>query len=226
MDFYRVEQALELLKKLSNQLKKRAPSLGHVSKELVEFLSCIDLLLRDDFYEPRITRLMVVKKDIDKVLDEALLQVQSFNPKIAKVVSEKVPVISSLLAAWHNDIFLVKILPFLEGNQHLKNIPMHKHPDKFYVLVKELNPLKIVLKHPLTVIQARSQSGRPNSSLLAFDESDPISARRMWDHGDRGNAPGSSLKVESGHHRIYEIYKRYLAGKIDGDALIEVKKGD
>jgi len=115
-------------------------------------------------------------------------------------------------------------LPFLEGNQYLKNIPVHKNPDRFYVMVKELNPVKIIVKNPLKDIQANVQAGFSNQKLQAFNEDDPISGTRVWAAGDRDNAPGSNLRIYSGHHRIYELYKRYIAGKIDGDALIEFVK--
>lgn len=224
MDFYLVERILEFFKKLNSVFKKKSLSLDSVSKKLGEFISLLDELFRVDLYEPRITYLMNFKKDIERILEGALFQIKSFNPKLAKTVAEKTPFILSSLNAWNDDIFKVKIAPFLEGNQHLKNLPMHRDPDMFYVMVKELNPLKLISKHPLTLVQAKPQSRRSNSALLSFDARDPVSASRVGMKGDRGNAPSSGLRIEGGHHRLYEIYKRYLAGKINGDILIEVRK--
>ncbi len=140
------------------------------------------------------------------------------------MILEKVPFIKESLSAWQ-DLFMQKIEPFIDGNQYLKELPMHQNPDMFYIMVKELNPLHLILKHPYTEIQAQAQALRSTGELIAFDEGDPITARRMLDAKDRLNAPGSTLFILSGHHRLYEIYKRYLKGKIEGDTLIEAVKG-
>ena len=215
-----VEQALILFNKLKTQ-HFSSPS----SKELNDFLCILDEQFKTDFYEPRITHLMLIKKDLLEFLDRIHLQQDFFKPALAKIISEKSPFIKSSLNAWHDNIFKNKIAQFIEGNQHIKHLPVHNDPDRFYIMVKELNPLKLIVRHPLTEIQAASQAERAESALLSFDEKDPIIAARVWAAGDRGNAPGSCIRIIDGHHRIYEIYRRYLQGRIDGNALIEAVKG-
>lgn len=98
MNFYLVEQSLEIFKKLNKDIKRKAVLFD--SKELIAFVSLLDELFKTDFYEPRITRLMFVKKEIDYILQEVLLQVPSFNPKMAKFMAEKIPFITSSLNVW------------------------------------------------------------------------------------------------------------------------------
>jgi hypothetical protein len=54
----------------------------------------------------------------------------------------------------------------------------------------------------------------------------PITGTRIFRAADTGKAPGSQLNVLEGHHRLNELYRRYLKGEIDGDTLIVfVKEG-
>jgi hypothetical protein len=213
------------MKKCYNKKKKSYNSLLPVHKKVNEFIEVTYDLFDTTFYEPRITNIMLLKDKYKALSDAVLEQTDSFNPRLSVLAMEKIPFIKESLTAWYS-LFKRKIEPFIDGNQYLKDLPMHKDPSMFYLMVKELNPINIVLKHPLTVIQASFQAGRSIKDIIAFDEKDPISARRSFDPDDRGNAPGSRIFIESGHHRTYEIYKRYLLGKVDGDILIPVKKGE
>jgi len=93
---------------------------------------------------------------------------------------------------------------------------------KFQVMVKELHPRKLRILHPWGVEQLHAQRTRDTEGLLRFDEQDPIAGHRFFLPGD--SAPGTGIKIEAGHHRLYELYKRYINGLLD-DLVIEGRRG-
>ncbi|MDO8661125.1 MAG: hypothetical protein Q7K43_04500, partial [Candidatus Woesearchaeota archaeon] len=109
------------------------------------------------------------------------------------------------------------------GNIHLQeldNHPQFSH-EKFFVFVKELAPSNLKVLHPYHPDQARSQAKRETKNLLAYDEKDPISEYRLYWNSQEKHASGPRIAVKNGHHRLFEIYRRYLAGTIDGNEQVE-----
>lgn len=117
---------------------------------------------------------------------------------------------------------LVKLsLSFLNASFHGVDSILKIQPPGggFYCLAREFHPSRLVVKHPWNVVQAKIQRNRPVEKLLGFDESDPLRAERF--------VLGNNLygiKVLDGHHRVYEIYRRFVNGLLD-DVLIENRSG-
>ncbi len=108
-----------------------------------------------------------------------------------------------------------------EGNEHLEDLPIHKDENKFYAKVKEFNAEKtLVMKHPLSEIQMKIQRKRTTKELINPDLKDPISGHRQFRTKDDSRFPASKIIVTNGHHRLYELYRRYLQDKINGDLLV------
>jgi len=80
----------------------------------------------------------------------------------------------------------------------------------FYCLAREFHPSRLVVKHPWNVVQARIQRNRSVEKLLSFDESDPLRAERFILGGGL-----YGIKILDGHHRIYEIYRRFVNGLLE-----------
>lgn len=89
----------------------------------------------------------------------------------------------------------------------------------FYCLVREFHPSKLVVKHPWNVVQAKIQRNRSVEKLLSYDEADPLRAERFMLGGSL-----YGIKILDGHHRIYEIYRRFINGLLD-DVVIEGRSG-
>lgn len=89
----------------------------------------------------------------------------------------------------------------------------------FFCLAREFHPSRLVVRHPWNVVQAKIQRARSVEKLLSFDESDPLRAERFM---LGGNLYG--IKVLDGHHRIYEIYRRFTNGLLD-DVVLEGRSG-
>lgn len=233
MNFFLVERVLVLLEDIQKLVyvtkKDSFLSLVFVRDKLREFLSSLETIFTSVdpkvYYDPRITHLILREPEIMRILAEVEVQVYSFDEEEAKIISRRLKAIRYFFKKWYDDIFKPKIAPFLEGNQYLVNLPMHKDPDRFYIFVKELNPLNLISKHSLNVIQADTVFEKSRAELFKFEPEHPVIARRVCDPDDRGNAPSSRISIVHGHHRLYEIYRRYLVGEIEGDALVEVLKG-
>jgi len=91
----------------------------------------------------------------------------------------------------------------------------------FYCLAREFHPSKLVVKHPWNVVQAKIQRGRSVEKLLSYDESDPLRAERFPLGGDL-----YGIKILDGHHRVYEIYRRFVNGLLDNVVLEGRSGGD
>lgn len=115
-----------------------------------------------------------------------------------------------------------KIEEIRKGNRHLRNLKLHPYKTRFYVKVKELNPDHTMLMiHPINEKQAAIQRNRTTEKLLLSDRKDPVTGARGFRSGDDPAYPGSQVIVTNGHHRLYELYKRYLQGRVSGDTLVE-----
>ena len=123
------------------------------------------------------------------------------------------------LESWYKDV--EKKVNEIKKNNHLKNLPRHPNTNRFYVKVKELNPDRTIGLHPLTEQQAAIQSRRTNEQLLQYDAVDAIAGYRQFSKEDNKLYPGSIIAITNGHHRLSELYKRYLQGRIDGNKLVE-----
>jgi hypothetical protein len=92
-------------------------------------------------------------------------------------------------------------------------------PGGFYCLVREFHPSRLVVKHPWNAVQAKIQRNRSIEKLLSYDESDPLRAERFM---LGGNLYG--IKILDGHHRVYEIYRRFVNGLLN-DVNLEGRSG-
>lgn len=123
------------------------------------------------------------------------------------------------LEMWYKEV--EKKVNEIKNNKHIKNLPQHQNPNMFYVKVKELNTDRTIGLHPLTEQQAAIQARRTNEQLLQYDKKDQISGYRQFSKYDNKKYPGSITVITGGHHRLSELYKRYLQGRIDGNQLVE-----
>lgn len=124
------------------------------------------------------------------------------------------------IGTW-NEIKETKITPFERGNIFLQKLPLPPSSNTFYAYVKELNPkTTLKCKHPLNEKQLLGQRQRSTEELIKYDNVDPIIGVRFFRLHDTGNAPGSGILVEGGHHRLYELYRRYLQGELSGEERV------
>ncbi len=102
---------------------------------------------------------------------------------------------------------------YVRGMEGLYELPF-PIGNKFYCAVKEFHPRRLDVVHPLNERQLSGQRRRPSADLLKIDPNDPISGQRFWRPGDR--AMSSGIRIQAGHHRLYELYRRYINGILEG----------
>ncbi len=78
--------------------------------------------------------------------------------------------------------------------------------------------------HPFDPRQLENQKRRATEDLLKPDPAEPISGYRVFEPGDKTVYPGSGIRIIDGHHRTFELYRRYLNGGLDGNTLVLVRK--
>ncbi len=146
---------------------------------------------------------------------------KELSPELKKLINKRIKQIIETTIQWLR-ITKTKIEEIKPGNEHLKDLPSNKDPKRFYVMVKELNLQRHILKHPINEIQLKSQMSRNNERLIEYTK-DPIEGYRQFSKSDSTKYPGSTIVIKNGHHRCFEIYRRYLQGRIEGNKLIEFR---
>ncbi|GEM_PF-3600612 len=221
------EQLRHLRKDLQLKMLTNADLLLHKEKEfrllleyLYDALNCIE-------FDPRLLQLVTEVQGLEEfftVLKQAyskeVLNMTGNNEKEMRFRAiEQIDGIMQQLGMW-NSLAQKMLGP---GNLHIKELGNHpKFPhDRFFVFVKELAPQNLKVLHPYHPDQVRAQMARETKDLLAFDEKDPLSGYRLYWDSRETHSTGPRIAVKNGHHRLFEIYRRYLAGLIDGNEQVE-----
>jgi|SRR3989344_3757115 len=191
-------QQLERIKILLIKAKKET--------DFVEIINLSHSFFKEEFFNPEILYFQELVINLINMLR------RNPNLKNSKKTLE-------LLNNWL--ILKERKIDIIRRNFHLKDIPQHPDINKFYVKVLELNPTKtLFMRHVINDLQVAYQRKRTNKDLISFDESDPITGYRRFGKDNKHSYPGSEVVVKTGHHRLNEIYRRYLEGRIDGETLI------
>jgi len=243
--FYLLEETIELVREIERNLElnrldpAKELDLGddETRKRIHALITNLDILLSAERRDPRLLRLVVQVKGLKEflqVLQKALsgsalysqwLQKQK-GIRTKKEVNRAIDRIVSGLDEWVR-IAEENVHAHRKGaakNEYLENLPVPDSPDYFYVMVKELNPLQTKYLHPLDPRQLENQKKRSTEDLLKPDPTDPVSGYRVFEPGDKTIYPGSGIRIINGHHRTFELYRRYLNGKLDGNTLLLVRK--
>lgn len=243
--FYLLEDTIEIIKQIEknlllNQLDPRKEldfSDIETRKRVHLLIKNLDVLISAEGRDPRLLKLVTDVKGLQEFL-KMLQKALEGSPEYAKwlkqqkVISTKKEVNAAIgrivegLEKWE-DIAEEKVHSHQKGaakNYYLRDLPSPESHDYFFVMVKELNPTQTKYLHPFDPGQLANQKSRPTEDLLKPDPTEPISGYRVFEKGDKTLYPGSRVRIADGHHRTFEIYRRFLLGQISGDTLIMVKK--
>lgn len=139
----------------------------------------------------------------------------------SSAVNSHLDFILHALVQWQ-DLVAEKNAELPRDNSHLANLAQHEDPSRFYLMVGELAPDRVDFRHPLTLAQRKAVARLSTEKLLSFFAADPIAAHRIHRPEDSSRYPGSFIVVRQGHHRLHELYRRYIMGIVDGNTLVEV----
>ncbi len=194
-------------------------------------ITTLEFLRKEESDNPLFSDAMHVISDLTDVLKNLLkiydnyrnagLRLRDFDQKILKEINSRIVSIIRLILAWLKNV-RQKSEEVAAGNNHLKDLKLHPKNTRFYAKVKEFNPdYTEEMVHPINEHQKAIQRKRTTEELLKLDVNDPITGARNYRKGDDYFYPGSKLIVSQGHHRLYELYIRYLQGKLEGNTLVE-----
>jgi hypothetical protein len=98
------------------------------------------------------------------------------------------------------------------------------NPDpQFMQNVRVRNLQDAITKHPIFEAQAAAQKLRSTEELLRYDPTDPIRGEPFrTGKPDEGDGSWQGVKIMGGHHRLNELYQRYLQGELDGNTVVKV----
>ncbi|MEM4254344.1 MAG: hypothetical protein QXR48_03100 [Candidatus Woesearchaeota archaeon] len=243
--FYLLEETIELIRGIERNLElhKLDPRKGldwsdaNTRRQVAELIKNLNVLLSAKERDPRLLRLVVEVQGLREfllLLSKALegrpeylaLFRKKEGVKTRREINKAIDRIVAKLEEWSR-IAEEKVHAHRQGvakNKYLENLPSPASPDYFYVMVKELNPLQTKYLHPFDPRQLDFQKRRSTDDLLNPDPTDPISGYRVFEPGDKTVYPGSGIRIVGGHHRTFELYRRYLKGELSGDTLVLVRK--
>jgi hypothetical protein len=244
-DFYLLEETLAIIKAIEKNLElhKLDParhlnlSDAETRKHVQALIENLDALLAAEERDPRLLKLVTEVKGLREflvLLQKALAGSPAYQSWLKRQKGMQTPqhvntAIDRIVGALENwtELAEEKVHAHQRGpakNQYLENLPTPTDPDAFYIMIKELSPLQTKYLHPFDPKQLESQQKRPTEDLLRQDPTDPIAGYRVWEPGDSTTFPGSGIRLVGGHHRTFELYRRYLQGEVSGDTLLLARK--
>ncbi|MDP3918923.1 MAG: hypothetical protein Q8Q35_03425 [Nanoarchaeota archaeon] len=113
---------------------------------------------------------------------------------------------------------------FNESFKHLELIEAKWSKGSFPCMVRELHPRKLITKHPWNPLQMESLRTLDTKFLVSINEDDPITGHRYFLGYESGVATG--ITIVTGHHRIYELYRRYINKLLEFNELNGLRGGD
>jgi hypothetical protein len=203
-DFYAVERTLELLKQVEKRIRRASAT------EIEELLDLLESLTKGE-PDPRVLRLVTEIKNLRKLLSNIIIPDEQ--ERIARICID--------IQDWERMLQDILTNP---TNAALKDLPSSKNPQFFLAYVKELSPVTVRVKHQINEMQLKDAQQRKTEELMRYDPTDPIAGYRQFGENDNPAYPGSMIILTAGHHRVFELYKRFMKKEIDGNRLILIRK--
>src|SRR3989344_6162575 len=242
-NFYLLEETIHLLQQIKKNLKMQeldplTINLGEqaINSKIQMLIRNLDILMSAKDRVPRQLKLFVEVEgllEFLRKLQAALAHsdyVEDFRRKKGSTVVVKINDSLARIIAGLDDWSTIaeqKLWAHQKdrfANSYLEHLPLPSSADYFYVFVKELNPVQTRYLHPFVPSQLARQKERSTEDLLKYDSLDPITGMRQFAAKDNTAFPGSYLRIIAGHHRTFELYRRFINGELSGDTLLLVKR--
>jgi hypothetical protein len=95
---------------------------------------------------------------------------------------------------------------------------------QFYCLIREFHPRRLYIKHSWNIMQLESLKSTSVEFLVGYNTNDPISGHRFYLGSE--DAPALGIAIIAGHHRIYELYRRFINGELSNTFINSNLGGD
>lgn len=102
-----------------------------------------------------------------------------------------------------------------------RNIPLRELKNdrkSLYVTIREFHPRKIDAKHPWNAVQLASLRELSTEEMFMKNSEDPFLGSRFLIPGDTKDCP-TGVRIFTGHHRVYEFYRRFINGELEHISL-------
>lgn len=95
---------------------------------------------------------------------------------------------------------------------------------QFYCLIREFHPRRLYIKHSWNITQLESLKSVSTEFLVNYNADDPIRGHRFFIGSE--DAPALGIAIIAGHHRIYELYRRFIRGELSKTFINNKHGGD
>ena len=197
-----INSLFNLAQKNPEQIGRREPFLFILSDKMI-------------FENPKLVKFI---ENLEKEVNNLEFGAQTKRKKNEWLV--KLPIIKMKIMEWaalSQNFFELSI-------KDLEAMSERPNATTFFFLIREFHPRKIIGKHPLNESQMRSLEELSTKDILLSAEDDPFIGHRYFLPGDTGPATGIGLKTS--HHRVYELYRRYINGSLENTCINEHCNGD
>ena len=110
--------------------------------------------------------------------------------------------------------------------QDLDSLSNRPSSSTFFCKIKEFHPRRLYLKHPWNEVQVNSLHSVSIRTLfdLVNNPKEPILGHRYFLSSETG--PAFGIAILDGHHRVYELYKRFINSQLTSERTNSGSNGD
>ncbi len=203
---YWIRDLFSLLKKDPMSIPKREPLL---------FVLADKIILEDKSF------LFNFLRDLKKYQTDPLLETWKASKEEEKKVM--LEAVITALIEWES----LSQSFFEDARRNLQLIEERPSRKSLNFMIREFHPRKIDGKHPWNEIQLLSLKELSTEDIFAKSSEDPMSGFRFFITEDiKDYGPATGVKIKSGHHRVYELYRRYINGLLEKTSMQKQWNGD
>ena len=114
---------------------------------------------------------------------------------------------------------------FEETKRNIHPHLLRKDQKSFYFMVREFHPRKIDAKHPWNAIQLASLRELSTEEMFMKSSEDQFFGNRFLTLEDSKDQ-ATGVRIFTGHHRVYEFYRRYINGELEAISIAGHSNGD
>ncbi len=179
-------------------------------------------VLADKIILPRASFLILFLKELKEKQDHPLLKDWKYSNK-AKEEEKRymLEMIIPVLIDWEK----LSQEYFEEAKRNINPALLRNDQNSFYFMVREFHPRKIDAKHPWNAVQLASLRELSTQEMFMNLSEDPFFGSRFLIPSDNKDCP-TGVRIFTGHHRVYELYRRFINGELEPISLQGHSNGD
>lgn len=97
---------------------------------------------------------------------------------------------------------------FKLSKRGLNSLSYRPSSSTFFCKIKEFHPRRLYIKHPWNEVQLSNIHSLSTKNILELINDEPLLGHRFFLGSE--SAPALGIGIMDGHHRIYELYSRFI----------------